>query len=948
MRKPTNSELELLRAYAPNVEEKVLAKLLAAFTDLRDAVDTGKLAYPYSTRELVNLARHLEKYPTDGVALAVQNVFAFDQHNSLALATLRSILHRHGIPAFPAGDESRALRVRLASPVVLPPPAPVMQWFAQGAVLTTRLTRHAFKMQAYEVLIDAKCVTEDVVPHRLSSFSECLVSFVISGHHGRAVDCVATPDGAVHVLTTPLSVHTYHAPDYSTYDRIDLSDYLSILGAFGSEVQMHVLGALDDGRGAVALVGAASGVCLVLHHAQGGGGRRISVCHSQLFQDFLREQLAEGGVTGTAESTWQGLWGMKHKGGARQQRDQYVKDAKEQVEVDGLQCVALEDGQSLCMYVVGGSQVAILNFNPKSPALSLLHVGGDKGAGMGAGGGGGILRIHPLLKGKQEAEQEEVRGMTGAVRWSWLMQTKDGSLFHANLAQALTAPPPGTTVLWVPLQQQQLGEAGHAAVASCVKEIEGLDLGEPGSQGSGGSGVCMLQADEYFYLYADTSLAQIDFESAARGFVGVIPVVGGGGHGLTVHGVSRAVTHSDEAGLAASTVIGDVRPVILSNGSVVTARFGTLPKAVVDESKHDAGGVEGNTERETGPVLEVVDAAAGLVTEVSAAPPREIKTAEQDAEAQTTPRSAVRMVKLAPIPVDSSTDLSGDLVSLGHQTRGREVVGVVVVWRMAGSGRDVELKEWRKTMGIDGKDTALRMTRMWGKGKKAPESKGPKHGKAPDGKRHAGGNTWAGGTGGSDTAGMGGRGGPYRLDLDDGHPVMQMSDEEKAQVSEESKAAARAMAQEALSKRLQEIGMSSFEDSLYRRFYDPVAIEIQELRVILAGVEARAAEREVQRLQMHGELDDARIVDGAAGDSNIYRRRAEKPPDPGAPQMRPKRLRFVLDVSGSMYRFNSEDRRLERCCQVAVMLMEALAPFGHKYQWSLVGHSGVYAPCRDC
>ena len=57
-------------------------------------------------------------------------------------------------------------------------------------------------------------------------------------------------------------------------------------------------------------------------------------------------------------------------------------------------------------------------------------------------------------------------------------------------------------------------------------------------------------------------------------------------------------------------------------------------------------------------------------------------------------------------------------------------------------------------------------------------------------------------------------------------------------------------------------------------------------------------------------------------------------------QARPKRLRFVLDVSGSMYRFNSEDRRLERCCQMAVMLMESLAGFEHKYSWSLVGHSG--------
>ena len=41
----------------------------------------------------------------------------------------------------------------------------------------------------------------------------------------------------------------------------------------------------------------------------------------------------------------------------------------------------------------------------------------------------------------------------------------------------------------------------------------------------------------------------------------------------------------------------------------------------------------------------------------------------------------------------------------------------------------------------------------------------PKHGKEdPNNDPHVGGNTWAGGTGGRDTAGLGGKGGPYRLD----------------------------------------------------------------------------------------------------------------------------------------------------------------------------------------
>jgi hypothetical protein len=50
----------------------------------------------------------------------------------------------------------------------------------------------------------------------------------------------------------------------------------------------------------------------------------------------------------------------------------------------------------------------------------------------------------------------------------------------------------------------------------------------------------------------------------------------------------------------------------------------------------------------------------------------------------------------------------------------------------------------------------------------------PKYGKIDEtGAPHVGGNTWAGGTGGRDTAGLGGKGGPYRLDA--GHTVYQVS-----------------------------------------------------------------------------------------------------------------------------------------------------------------------------
>lgn len=69
----------------------------------------------------------------------------------------------------------------------------------------------------------------------------------------------------------------------------------------------------------------------------------------------------------------------------------------------------------------------------------------------------------------------------------------------------------------------------------------------------------------------------------------------------------------------------------------------------------------------------------------------------------------------------------------------------------------------------------------------------------PNNEPHVGGNTWAGGTGGRDTAGLGGKGGPYRLDA--GHDVFQISDEEKDAVPEEVKRAAREMGEKAFKER---------------------------------------------------------------------------------------------------------------------------------------------------
>ena len=52
----------------------------------------------------------------------------------------------------------------------------------------------------------------------------------------------------------------------------------------------------------------------------------------------------------------------------------------------------------------------------------------------------------------------------------------------------------------------------------------------------------------------------------------------------------------------------------------------------------------------------------------------------------------------------------------------------------------------------------------------------------------------------------------------------------------------------------------------------------------------------------------------------------------GAQQEHPKKLRLLVDVSGSMYRFNGHDGRLEREMETIIMAMEAFDGYEDKIQ----------------
>lgn len=53
---------------------------------------------------------------------------------------------------------------------------------------------------------------------------------------------------------------------------------------------------------------------------------------------------------------------------------------------------------------------------------------------------------------------------------------------------------------------------------------------------------------------------------------------------------------------------------------------------------------------------------------------------------------------------------------------------------------------------------------------------------------------------------------------------------------------------------------------------------------------------------------------------------------PGSLQQLPKQLRLVVDVSGSMYRFNGLDGRLERVMEAACLVMESFDKYEQRFK----------------
>jgi hypothetical protein len=424
------------------------------------------------------------------------------------------------------------------------------------------------------------------------------------------------------------------------------------------------------------------------------------------------------------------------------------------------------------------------------------------------------------------------------------------------------------------------GAGGYAPEAHVYSTFRGLSVVSEGEEGEEEEETLMeFEARERRVLVSGVTSRRAtsgNTQAAGEGIDGVLDALSAGGAdlpsgaipsgamGQVITAYSLHDDHSDE---------GD------KNGADLSA---VLPRAAMEGGWGSGQVVE----------LDIVDTVAHTARAIKV-PRRPVQLDDDEDEDE----ESEKLPEEVPVVVDMVELSGGELLTM-------QADGSVRHWQTDMQESATDLNAWRRMFGMSDDDDLNVRFGDGPEGEASPESdprtglNEPKEGKHDD-KEHHGGNTWAGGTGGSDTAGLGGRGGPYRLDK--GHKVHQVSEAKKNEVSEEAKAKAREMAEEALKAKLDDIEMTGGEWEAYEKYLGKVQQEVQQLRLVLEAVEARQQERQWLKHQTSGELDDSKIVDAVAGERGIFKRRGEEDKLSSMQQPKPKRLLFLMDVSVPIY-----------------------------------------------
>eukprot|EP01114_Cavostelium_apophysatum_P013070 TRINITY_DN3086_c0_g1_i2.p1 TRINITY_DN3086_c0_g1~~TRINITY_DN3086_c0_g1_i2.p1 ORF type:complete len:1142 (-),score=300.99 TRINITY_DN3086_c0_g1_i2:601-3708(-) len=760
------SELFLLKQYAPHVSDETLKNLTNLFADLRKLVDEGLLSYPYSLRELVNIVRHLEEFDNDGLLNAAANVYSFDLYDAQLREHLRKTFHKHGIPI---GALYKDFSVALAKEELLPPTEITDTWTVE---------------RGQQVLVDSQPVPlkgqvsfKKVVnplggrtTGRLLTFNEKKYSWTVESP-GEATAVETLEDGSLVVLIEdPLTVHIYpqdSSKNHSSYFVVDLQGffpfYTSDLRSFHRVFPNPTLFVLPSNR---------IGVFIPLYNL-------LCVIEPKVATIHLFELSFFGGSSFS-----------------------FFKDH-------------------------------VLMASPRpNPAVDVI------------------------LKTKTASELSR----SGLVVF---YQTGVNFLVAVNTSS----------------MQSQIVKLPISAENVFVLSPTSLLI----KSSSGGL---------HFFDFTASTLQNITRKNPANP-----PFI------FARRSANNILVNSPHTIFQRTSVEND------------QMTLSSCQRTSPDRTKSSLHLNNGGLLNLLNTSLEVIDFKRGILRRYYDDP----------------------STKAVPVIIGAAELPNGDVAVLreGNQLEVLEIDPA----RLAHSKNN-----WQKIIGGNNENERLSIKISGTKNPTPAKKSGGPVGKPsegivdPTGKPHVGGNTFQGGSGGRSTAGLGGKGGPFRKAS--GHKVEQISEEEKREIHEQILAEAREMSKKALQQKLKEIEMNEPDSAMYERYMSQIGREISSLRVILEGVEAKAKERLWTGNQLSGDFDDRKTVEAITGEKNIYKKRVEQDPQPGTIQEKPKRIRFAMDISGSMYRFNGDDKRLERLILFTLMIMESFHGFEHKYSYSIVGHSG--------
>uniref|UniRef100_A0A671YC87 von Willebrand factor A domain-containing protein 8 n=1 Tax=Sparus aurata TaxID=8175 RepID=A0A671YC87_SPAAU len=819
------AELAMLKQYGPDVPEATLQKLVAAFGELRSMADQGTITYPYSTREVVNIVKHLQKFPDEGLANVVRNVFDFDSYNKDVREVLIEALHKYGIPI-----GAKPSSVQLAKELPLPEVKMTGYWtINQGGNARRKLLcpteTHPIDIKG-PVFLRVQGHPCNRQESRALSFSEEKAHWQIPMSEVNIICDVTTKDG-IHSHTNTINTNVLYVATcnpVSLYSMKEHGDKIhcmelydvfprTISGVWQPFVTIAPLGSPLDGQ-------------VVLHEEQVGTHsdtplRTRQACMTgghKMCQDFAHKN-----------------WLLFYKENGNQLDVLDVLEGR-------VHSISLPINLK-SVFLVAKDRWLLLesNSNKKFLLTKPMHMAAEDS---------GVCQLHSI-------SEDSVSSGHGATEVSVPQMLSCEQLPNENLSAALNQK--------IVSPNRILADA-----ASFARVVVGFpDLVSP---------------NEVYSFKRPVDLSEMK--------------TGEKGSHMFLRG-----------GLRSSPAKRDNCVSLLSANQVVRA----LPPNKVPLKKVYPKDV---TPPMTAAYLEVTDLNSKKVKYIPV--PRSMSVSPYTSWLSKISESDVLMTPLG----------TGGVVTV-------DMGGYVRLWETGLDTLQRSLMEWRNMIGTeDSRPIQITVQKDSGQDVTAP-----KHGKIdPNNAPHVGGNQWAGGTGGRDTAGLGGKGGPYRLDA--GHKVYQVSQAEKDAVPEEVRRAAREMGEKAFKERLKEIDMSEYDAATYERFSNAVRRQVQSLRIILDTLQAKGKERQWLKNQALGELDDAKIIDGLTGEKAIYKRRGELDPELGSPQQKPKRLRVLADVSGSMYRFNGVDGRLERSMEAVCMVMEALESYEHKFKYDIVGHSG--------